>query len=312
MNLSLVVDLAMVLLLLAIAAYTIAVRSAYAAIIAFVAYGLLVALVWVRLQAVDVALTEAAIGSGLTGVLLLAAGARLRLTDRPTPREQTAPWLRGLAAVVSAAVAAALGAAVLLLPEPAPTLAPEAVASLDATGLGNPVTAVLMAYRAADTLLEKIVLVLAVIGVWSLAADRARGGRPGTLYHSDADGVLTFFARVLPPFGVVIGIYLMWTAADHPGGAFPGGTILAAMWVLAMMAGLADAPPVSSVTLRLLVLAGPVVFSAVGFLGMAIAGAFLAYPVALAKPLIVAIEIPMLLSIAVMLGMLLAGVPQRR
>ncbi|HQR51910.1 MAG TPA: DUF4040 domain-containing protein [Burkholderiales bacterium] len=312
MTWSFTVDLAMVVLLLVIAVFAITVRSTFAAVIAFAAYGLLVAVAWVRLQAVDVALTEAAIGSGLTGVLLLGAAARLRATDQPPPPERTAPGLRASAAGVSAAVAAALGAAVWFLPEPAPTLAPAAVASIDSTGLGNPVTAVLMAYRAADTLLEKIVLVLAVVGVWSLAPDRAWGGRPGTLYRPDADGVLSFFARVLPPFGVVIGIYLMWTAADHPGGAFPGGTILAAMWVLAMMAGLADAPPVSSVSLRWLVLAGPVVFSAVGFLGMAIADAFLAYPVAFAKPLIVAIEIPMLLSIAVMLGMLLAGVPQRR
>ena len=41
------------------------------------AYGLLLALVWVRLDAVDVALTEAAIG-GLSGILLVGAAARLR------------------------------------------------------------------------------------------------------------------------------------------------------------------------------------------------------------------------------------------
>ena len=50
---------------------------------------------------------------------------------------------------------------------------------LPETGLGNPVTAVLIAYRAFDTMLEKVVLVLAVVGVWSLAADRYWGGAPG-------------------------------------------------------------------------------------------------------------------------------------
>ncbi len=40
-------------------------------------------------------------------------------------------------------------------------------------GVGNPITAVLMAFRAMDTLLEAIVLLLALIGVWSL------GARPG-------------------------------------------------------------------------------------------------------------------------------------
>ncbi len=43
----------------------------------FICFGLVMALAWVRLDAPDVALAEAAIGSGLTGALLLAAWARL-------------------------------------------------------------------------------------------------------------------------------------------------------------------------------------------------------------------------------------------
>lgn len=46
-------------------------------IVLFIAFGLLMALVWVRLDAPDIALAEAAIGAGLTGALLLAALARL-------------------------------------------------------------------------------------------------------------------------------------------------------------------------------------------------------------------------------------------
>ncbi len=48
------------------------------AIVLFVAFGLLMALAWVRLDAADVALAEAAIGAGLTGALSLAALARLQ------------------------------------------------------------------------------------------------------------------------------------------------------------------------------------------------------------------------------------------
>ena len=65
----------------AVAVWTIAARETFAAVVGFVAYGLLLALVWVRLDAVDVALTEAAIGGGLSGVLLLGAAARLRATE---------------------------------------------------------------------------------------------------------------------------------------------------------------------------------------------------------------------------------------
>ena len=49
----------------------------FLAIVLFIAFGLLMALAWVRLDAPDVALAEAAIGAGLTGALLLAALPRL-------------------------------------------------------------------------------------------------------------------------------------------------------------------------------------------------------------------------------------------
>ena len=53
----------------------------FSAIVIFMVYGLLLSLAWVRLAAVDVALTEAAIGSGVTGMLLLNAAASLRGAD---------------------------------------------------------------------------------------------------------------------------------------------------------------------------------------------------------------------------------------
>ena len=95
-------------------------RDTFAAVVGFVAYGLLLALVWVRLAAPDVALTEAAIGGGVTGVLLLGAAARLRGTAARPAAERPGAALRLVAGVLCAAVAAALAAAVLLLPDPAP------------------------------------------------------------------------------------------------------------------------------------------------------------------------------------------------
>jgi len=204
-----------------------------------------------------------------------------------------------------------LAGVALHLPDPAPTLAPEATAKIAATGVGNPVTAVLMAYRAMDTLLEKIVLLLALVGVWSLAPDPQWGGRPGRRYHADPHGALALLARLLVPVGIVVGLYVFWVSADEPGGAFQGGTIIAAMWLMAMRAGLADAPPTSRRWLRLATTAGPVVFLAVGLAGLWIADAFLAYPVEWAKTLILTIEVPMTLTIAVTLVLLLAGAPRR-
>ena len=65
------------LALLWLAWLSLANTNLFKAIVLFIAFGLLMALSWVRLDAPDVALAEAAIGAGLTGALLLAALARL-------------------------------------------------------------------------------------------------------------------------------------------------------------------------------------------------------------------------------------------
>jgi multisubunit Na+/H+ antiporter MnhB subunit len=304
-------DTGLAVLVLGVAVWTITARDTFAAVVRFVAFGLLLALVWVRLAAPDVALTEAAIGSGVTGGLLLGASARLRRTETTAAGEKPGAILRLAAAVLCALLSAGLAAIVLLLPEPAPALAPQAAANIAATGLGNPVTAVLMAYRAVDTLLETVVLLLALLGIWSLAPDRVWGGFPGQRHDADPQGVLTFAAQLLVPVGILVGIHIFWVGSVAPGGEFQAATILAAMWILAAMAGLVDAPPVGRRWLRILLVAGPAVFFAVGLAGFSMAGAFLAYPPPYAKLLILTIEIPVTLSIAATLALLVAGPPER-
>lgn len=311
MSAGLLLDAGIATLLVVVAAASMLTRTAFASVVAFVAYGLVLALAWVRLAAVDVALTEVAVGT-LTGVLLLNAVTRVRTSEaKAAAAERPGVGLRAAAALLCTAVAAGLAAVVLTFPDPAPTLAPEAARHLPETGLGNPVTATLLSYRAVDTLLEKVVLLVGLLGVWSLAPDGMWGGRPGAPASPRRDDPLGFLARLLPPIGIVVGVYLVWNSADHPGGAFPGSTILAAMWILARMAGFVDAPAVSERWLRVALVAGPLAFFGVGFAGFAWAGGFLAYPDGWAKPLIVAIEVPMTISVAATLAMLLEGPPRR-
>jgi len=309
MTIGFALDWGIALLVVAVAGWTIVTRASFAAVVGFVSFGLLLTLVWVRLDAVDVSLTEAAIGSGLTGALLLTAAARLRTSELATQAERPDMALRVAAALLSAMATAALAAALFLLPSPAPTLAPAAAANAGATGLGNPVTNVLIAFRAMDTMLEKVVLLLALVGVWSLSSDRFWGGPPSPLRAANTDGPLSFLTRLLTPIGIVVGIYILWEGADNPGGAFQGGTILAAMWLLMIMSGLANAPAVRSRSLRLVLIAGPTVFLLVGLGGLWLGDAFLAYPVAYAKAVILVIEFVMTLTIAATLGLLLAGPP---
>jgi multisubunit Na+/H+ antiporter MnhB subunit len=307
---SLVFDIALVAGLIALALHVVVTRDGRGAILAFIAFGLLLGIGWARLASVDVALTEAAIGGGLTGMLLLRAHAHLAREIPPEAMARAEPrrWLAP--AIACSLVTLALGAVVLAFPRPAPSLAHQAVASLETTGLGNPVTAVLLAYRAIDTLLEKIVLILALVGVWSLSRDAAWGGasqlRPAIIPEP-----LVFLARVLPPFGVLIAVYQVWVGADLPGGTFQAGTILAAMALLVMLAGLRPAPPTQARVLRVMLAGGPALFVLVGFLGVAAAQGFLSYPEAIAKPLIVGIEAALTLSIAGTLALLVAGPPDK-
>jgi multisubunit Na+/H+ antiporter MnhB subunit len=298
-------------LILALATFTIMTRELFAAAVGYIAYGLLLTLIWVQLHGVDVALIEGAVGGGLTGALVIGAAARLRDTQAAACADRLGALPRAIVAISVAAVAAILAACVLALPDPAPTLAPQVAASIAATGVGNPVTALLLAFRAMDTLLEAIVLIFALIGVWSLASDRAWGGRPGPRYDADPDGILAYVARLMPPIGVIVGIYIFWVGADAPGGKFQGATILAAMWLLVVKAGLTDAPPTSRTWLRIVLVAGPMIFIAIGFAGAVMAGAFLAYPERYAKALILAIEWALLPSLVVTLALLLSGAPQR-
>jgi len=306
-----VLNLMLAALILLLAAETVFARGAFAAVAGFVAYGLLLTLVWLRLQSVDVALTEAAIGGGLTGALLIGAARRLRGTEAAAVAERPRLGTRLVAALLSATVALALAVCVLVLPVPVHTLAPDVAAAMEVTGVGNPITAVLLAFRAIDTLLEAIVLLFALIGVWSLAPDDSWNGRPGVREASDPNGILAYAARVLAPLGLVIGTYIFWIGADHPGGKFQGATIMAAMWLLVMMAGLADAPPIDRPWLRGLLVAGPLAFIAVGVVGMATAGAFLAYPPGVAKPLILVVEFALMPTLTLILGLMLLGAPQR-
>jgi multisubunit Na+/H+ antiporter MnhB subunit len=309
MSIPLAFEAVVAILILAVAAWTVAARANFTAVVVFVVYGLLLALAWVRLAAVDVALTEATIGGGVTGMLLLGAAARLRPAEAAS--KPAGMLLRIVAGVLGVLVAAALAIVVLALPDPAPTLAPLVMAKLADTGLGNPVAGVLFIYRSLDTLLEKVVLLVALLGVWSLARDRLWGGVPGLRLYPEPNQILTLLAQVLPPIGIVVGVYLCWTGADHPGGAFQGGAVLAAMWILVMIAGLRDVPPIDQTWMRVLLVVGPLVFLAIGLAGVVLADAFLAYPVGYAKPLIVAVEVTLTLSIGVTLGLLAAGPPSR-
>jgi uncharacterized MnhB-related membrane protein len=91
-----VFDWVLLLVILVLAWRSLNDRDVFRAVIKFITLGLLLAVAWVRLRAPDVALAEAAVGSGLTGALILAALIRMRRRERVAdrsagPRSEAAP-----------------------------------------------------------------------------------------------------------------------------------------------------------------------------------------------------------------------------
>ena len=279
----------------------------FKAIVLFVAFGLLMTLAWVRLDAPDIALAEAAIGAGLTGALFLATLAKLRSTNtkrdvveasiKEKPEVRSFQWSP---AAVTLLAATGLGYGVLSLPTYAVGLSVEVATNLESSGVSNPVTAVMLNFRGYDTLLEMIVLLVALLGVWSVG---------GLALYRDAvsDPVLETLSRILTPFLILVAAYLLWVGAHAPGGAFQAGSILGAAGVLLLLAGWRLPTNLSALPLRLVLAAGPGTFVVIAAFTLLMEGQLLKYPPMQAGFLILLIEIMATISIGVTLTALFLG-----
>jgi multisubunit Na+/H+ antiporter MnhB subunit len=280
-------------------------------VIFFIGFGLVMALIWTRLKAPDVALAEAAIGAGLSGALLLAAASDIKHNPESNSQQseaQTPLWLRWLSALISVlciGLGGVFGWAYVDAFTAADSIRLSAMVAdnLDASGVSNPVTAVLLNFRAYDTLLELAVLLAAMLGIAALAPARPAYIAPGTLFVGLVDWLV--------PALIVTGAYLLWTGAHAPGGAFQAGALLAAAGVLLRLAGFGQAGLPVGIALRITTVVGVGVFTTVGLIVMLLGGSFLEYPPTWAGILILLIETTAMFSIAaVLLIAFLGGRPE--
>jgi multicomponent Na+:H+ antiporter subunit B len=167
--------------MMAVAAVAIAVqRNLFAVVVLFGAYSFLMATVLVALDAVEVGMTEASVGAGISTVLLLGT---LYLVRKEEMKPLHRPLLPLAVAVATGAVLVygTLGLPAFSDPE-APIhvhVAPRYIHdALRETGVPNVVTAVLASYRGYDTLGEVMVVFTAGAGVIALLR-RRKGGRKG-------------------------------------------------------------------------------------------------------------------------------------
>jgi len=166
--------------MVAIAILVLKTRKLFAAIVMTGAYSLISAAMFVNLDAVDVAFTEAAVGAGISTVLLLAAMARL-------PAEEKAVKMFSLGPLVMVSlVAILLMIGIVNLPpfglaetpvhtHVGPRYLEESYRDLH---IPNVVTTVLASYRGFDTLGETIVIFTAGLGVLVLLNGKTLSRKP--------------------------------------------------------------------------------------------------------------------------------------
>ncbi|MFW5968462.1 MAG: MnhB domain-containing protein [Persicimonas sp.] len=212
--------------------------------------------------------------------------------------------LRGFVAVVLAALAAAGVWAIWTAPRDATGLLGPVTEHLEASGVESAVTATLLNFRAWDTLLEVTVLVLVLVGIWSLGERTAGAGA------KPVPRLLEVARSLLTPVILVVAGYLLWAGARAPGGAFQAGAVAASAGILVLLVD-DEAFALRPLVYRLSVVAGLLVFMAVGFGGLAAGGDFLAYPTGWAKGLILVVEAASAVSIAACLLGMFAGLPEK-
>lgn len=217
-----------------IAVAAILLTDLFAVVMLFGVYSLLTAAVFMDLDAVDVAFTEAAVGAGVTTVLMLSS---LHLTKRWEALPRRNPLLGLLVVgVTGAALVYAVLDAPLLGDPSAPVhqhVTPRYIEQGEAeVGMPNLVTAVLASYRGYDTFGETVVIFtagLAVLLLLGIQEDPRM--RPGVSAIGD-QVVLRSVVKVLLPLILLFGLYVQFHGDFGAGGGFQAGVIFATAFVL--------------------------------------------------------------------------------
>lgn len=298
---SLLLDILLALALVVLAFQVAAGRTLFRGIVVFVVFGVVMALAWARLGAPDLALAEAAIGAGMTGALLMVGYRRLftRAPEKMRRAHKRDTRLAAPLAVLVSALVAVLGWSALELPTGAGSAGQGVLDAMPAQPVGNPVTAVLLVFRGYDTLLELVVLMVALLGVRAIQGGEGPPPLP-TPAHAGLPLVGALLSALVP-LAVLVAGYLLHAGGHAPGGAFQAGAVLAAAGVLLLLTGRLQPHARPDAFDRIGLVLGVAVFSGIGLSMLALAGQLLAMPGAWA---IYLVETAMMLSIGLTLVLL--------
>ena len=261
-------------------------RDLFAVVMLSGIYSLLSASLFLDLDAVDVAFTEAAVGAGISTLLMLAS---LKLVGRFENKSRYRP---GLALGVVLVTGALLIYGTLDMPHfglaEAPVhlhVAPRYINdSMAEIGVPNIVTSILASYRGYDTLGETLVIFTAGIGVMSLLLV-SRQTKEEYYKKVPADMqqqiILRVVVKILLPLILLFALYVQFHGDYGPGGGFQAGVIFAAGIILyTMLFGLGNSQRLfKRRTMELLTATGVLIYAGVGVACMFMGGNFLDYNV---------------------------------
>ena len=175
------INIGLLTFMVAVAAAVAVLRNLFAAVMLFAIYSFSAAALFVALDAVDVAFTEAAVGAGVSSILMLATLAATSSREKAKRRRRALPLALCLALAVL--LVTGLGDLAPVGDAAAPAHRHVAPRYLDQSaaevGVPNVVTAVLASYRGYDTLGEAVVVFTAGLGVAALLGGSLRRRREG-------------------------------------------------------------------------------------------------------------------------------------
>jgi multicomponent Na+:H+ antiporter subunit B len=244
-------------------------------------------MLFVIMDAVDVAFTEAAVGAGISTVLILSV---IRRSDEPDIRDS---WPSGAAIMIGVATGLLLIYGTLDMPwygDPgAPIhhhLAPRfLVQSAAEIGIPNVVTSVLASYRGYDTLGEVVVIFTAGSGVLILLAGGVPASSRSGSDEMEASLIQNPILRVtlmrIIPLVILFALYVQFHGDYGPGGGFQAGVIFGAgLITYGLLAGSKNMQDIISEKWVVVGMAsGVLIYGLVGVVSMLSGGEFLNYSV---------------------------------
>lgn len=255
-------------------------------------FSLLIAASFLLLDAADVALTEAAVGAGISTVLFLGALALMDVeeTTRGVRR------IRMVSLIVVAVTTIFIVHATFYMPafgdinapihqHVAPWYIQHVPIHMD---IPNIVTGILGSYRGYDTLGEVFVVFTAGIGVLSILGDPIKNRQHRPAHNRGLRHYLIprLVGRMLIPFIILFGLYVQFHGEYSPGGGFQAGALVAAAIILyALLEGEDKALQVIPMrVLYIMMASGALLYGGVGVAALLMGGNFLDYNVLASTP----------------------------